>query len=298
MKSPMSAVEMFAAYIDGVEEQERRLFGSLPQGDIWTGRLARLFRFDPHRRLTPNLEVVAQYLKPQDVFLEVGGGAGRVGLPMALRCREVINVDRSPGMGAEFTASAAEAGIGNARLIQADWLDVRGVEGDVVFTADVTYFVRDIVRFVRKMEAAARRRVIITIWSVPPPHRDGRIFRLVYGEDQARVAGHADLLAALWEMSILPDVRVLSEPPWWETELPRTREAAVQMALQDWWLDPSDRLRAGGIIETCFDELFQPGPNGYLLLWREPMKELLITWETGAGLEPESKGRQADFRQN
>ena len=280
MKSPMSAVEMFAAYIDGVEEQERRLFGSLPQGDIWTGRLARLFRFDPHRRLTPNLEVVAQYLKPQDVFLEVGGGAGRVGLPMALCCREVVNVDRSPGMGAEFTGSASEAGIANARLVQSDWLDVEGIEGDVVFTADVTYFVRDIVRFVRKMEAAARRRVIIAIWSIPPPHRDGRIFRLVYGEDQAPVSGHADLLAVLWEMGILPDVRVLPEPPWWEVDLPRTKEAAVQMALQSSWLHESDHLRAGGVISTYVDELFRSTPNGYLPLWREPMKEMLITWET------------------
>jgi hypothetical protein len=280
MKSPMSAAERFAAYIDGVEEQERRLFDSRPQGDIWTGRLARLFRFDPHRQLTPNLEAVAGYLKPQDVFLEVGGGAGRVGLPMALRCREVVNVDRSPGMGAEFIGSASEAGIANARLVQSDWLDVEDIEGDVVFTADVTYFVRDIVQFVRKMEAAARRRVIIAIWSIPPPHRDGRIFRLVYGEDQAPVSGHQDLLAVLWEMGILPDVCVLPEPPWWEVDLPGTKEAAVQMALQSSWLHSSDHLRAGGVISTYVDELFRSTPNGYRPLWREPMKEMLITWET------------------
>ena len=279
----MNAAERFAAYIDGVEEQERRVFGSRPQEDIWTGRLARLFRFDPHRPLTPNLEAVAEYLRPDDVFVEVGGGAGRVGLPMALRCRELINVDRSLGMGAEFTGSASEAGITNARLVQSDWLDVEGVEGDVLFTADVTYFVRDIVPFIRKMEAAARRRVIIAIWSIPAPHRDGRIFRLVYGEDQALVSGHADLLAVLWEMGILPDVRVLPEPPWWELELPRTKEAAVQMALQSSWLDPSDHLRAGGVISTYVDELFRSTPNGYRPLWRQPMKEMLITWETNQG---------------
>ena len=276
----MNAAERFAAYIDGVEEQERRLFGSQPQGDIWTGRLARLFRFDPRRQLTPNLEAVAGYLRPEDVLVEVGGGAGRVGLPMALRCRELINVDRSPGMGAEFTSSAAEAGIANARLVQSDWLDVEGIEGDVVFTADVTYFVRDIVQFVRKMEAAARRRVIIAIWSIPPPHRDGRIFRLVYGEAQALVSGHQDLLTALWEMGILPDVHVLPEPPWWEVDLPRTKEAAVQMALQSSWLHESDHLRAGGVISAYLDELFASTPEGYRPLWRQPMKEMLITWET------------------
>ncbi|GIS95094.1 MAG: hypothetical protein CM1200mP22_23310 [Dehalococcoidia bacterium] len=35
--------------------------------------------------------------------------------------------------------------------------------------ANVTYFVRDIEKFVNKLEAAARRRVIITIWSIANP---------------------------------------------------------------------------------------------------------------------------------
>ena len=73
---------------------------------------------------------------------------------MALRCREVINVDSSEGMGEEFRECAAEAGITNARLVQSDWLEVEGVQGDVIVTANVTYFVRDIVRFISKLEEA------------------------------------------------------------------------------------------------------------------------------------------------
>ena len=272
-----SAAERYAAYFYGVEEQKARVFGPQSQEDIWTGDVARLYHLDPHRHLPANLEAVAEYVQPQDVFVEAGGGAGRVGLPISLRCRQVINVERSPGMGAEFAAVVSEAGIGNAKLVQADWLDVQDIRGDVAFAADVTYFVRDIVRFVRKMEAAARRRVIITVWSVPPPHRNAAIFGLVYGEDQALAPGHADLMAALWEMGILPDVRVLPDPPWWDGEPPRTREAAVQVAVEE--IDPSDHPHAAGIIEAHFDELFQPGPNGYIPLWRGPIKEMLITWE-------------------
>ena len=48
---------------------------------------------------------------------------------MALRCRDVINVDPSVGMGQEFNRFAAEAGIDNASFVLADWLDVDGVEG-------------------------------------------------------------------------------------------------------------------------------------------------------------------------
>lgn len=279
----VNALERFAAFQDRIEEQQNRLFGPLDETDIWRGPLAGLFRFDPRRPLTPNLEAIAQYLQPGDVFVDVGGGAGRVGLPMALRCRELISVEPSPAMRAEFNASATEGGVENARLVADDWLSAPSVEGDVVFTADVIYFIRDIEPFVRKMEAAARRRVIIALWSVPPPSRDSHLFRLVYGEEQAPSAGHPELLAALWEMGILPDVQVLPEPAWWETDLPSTREQAVQMVLDSVWLEPSDRQRARSAIETEFDGLFRPTPGGYLPLWRgpRPMKELLITWQTG-----------------
>src|SRR2546422_7557228 len=128
----------------------------------WEGPGARRFRADPHRPLDANLAVLASYTRPEDVLLDVGGGAGRVALPLALRCREVIIVDASPGMGAEFAAAAAEAGIPNARFIHANWLEAEGVQSDVVLTANVTYFVREIVRFLEKLATAARRRGTIT----------------------------------------------------------------------------------------------------------------------------------------
>ena len=45
--------------------------------------MAQLFRMDPSRDLDPNLDVVASYLRADDVFIDVGGGAGRVGPPGA-----------------------------------------------------------------------------------------------------------------------------------------------------------------------------------------------------------------------
>ena len=185
----MTAAEQYAACIDSVAEQQARLHDIGASGDPWTRRLARLFRFDPHRKLEPNLEIVASYLRPDDVLVDVGGGAGRVSLPLALRCKEAIVVDPSPGMGVEFDDCRDEAGISNARRIQADWMDVEGVTGDVVFSADVTYFVRDIVPFIEKLQASARRRVMVTLWSISPPNSETALFQLFYGEEMAPGAG-------------------------------------------------------------------------------------------------------------
>ena len=276
----MAAADQFALLLDAVAEQQARLHGIDPAADPWTGRLARLFRFDPHRALEPNLEAIAGYLRPDDVLVDVGGGAGRVSLPLALRCREAIAIDPSPGMGAEFDDCVRQAGIANARRIQANWMDVEGVEGDVVFTADVAYFVRDIVSFVEKLQAAARSRVMITLWSVAPPNSEAVLYELLYGEPMAPVPGFRELMAVLWDMGILPDLLVLPESPWWEQSLLRTRDEAIQDVLESGWVTEKEMDAAREKISLNFDRLFAFDGEKYQPKWRQPSRELLITWST------------------
>ena len=274
-----NAAEEYAARCDAVQEQLSRLYGPMP-ADIWTGNAAAQFRFDPRRELGPNMAALASYVMPGDVVVDVGGGAGRVSLPLALRCREVLTVEPSAGMAAEYNGSMQEAGITNARLLSVDWMDAEGIEGDVVLTCDVTYFVRDIVPFIEKMQSVSRRRVMIMVWSEPPPNRGAELFRRVFDEPLAPMPGHRELLPVLWDMGILPDVRVLPEPSWWEDWHHPTREAAVESVIFGRWSRESDRERARRIFEQQFNELFAPDGNGYRAIWRAPMRELLITWET------------------
>ena len=281
----MTAAEAYAARIDAVRAQRARLHGTPPPSDPWGGPVARRFRADPRRPLDANLAVLASHLRPEDVLIDVGGGAGRVALPLALRCREVLVVDASPGMGAEFTAVAAEAGIPNARFIHANWLEAEGVQGDVALTANVTYFVRDIVRFIEKLISAARRRVMITVWSVANPNQSAPLFHLVYGEEPVAAPGYRELLPVLWDLGILPDVHVLPGVPLVPggplgAQVPQTPEEAVQLALQGQWLGPHDQARARRLIEERFAELFAPSPEGFRPRWRQEAREVLITWET------------------
>jgi hypothetical protein len=276
----MNPTETYAAHLDAVRAQNARIYGPSPTGDSWGGAAARQFRFDPRRELDRNMAFIASYVRPDDVVVDVGGGAGRVGLPLALRCKDVFNIEPSPGMGAEFESLAQDAGITNASRVPTTLAEASGPRGDIAFTADVTYFVREIVDFIRQLEAAASRRVMITIWSEPPPNRRAKLFQLVYGEEQAALPGQAQLLPVLWDMGILPDVHVLPESPWWENERPPTREDAVKLVLEDRVIRPEDRDRAAPLIESHFDELFSPSEAGFVPQWRADMRELLITWET------------------
>ena len=275
---PSSAGE-YATLLDAVDEQQERLFGPRP-ADIWTGQSAAQFRFDPHRELDPNLAVLASYIDPDDVVVDVGGGAGRLSLPLALRCREVLTVEPSAGMAAEYEGSRQEAAVSNARLVPASWTDGHGIEGDVTLTCDVTYFVRDIVPFVEKMQLAARRRVIILVWSEPPPNRGSDLFRRVYGEPLAPMPGHRELLPVLWDLGVLPNLQVLPDPTWWEDWHYRTKEEALDSVIFGRWSGDDVRDRARRIFDEQFNELFVAEGNGYRAIWRQPMRELLITWET------------------
>lgn len=283
----MTAVETYAALVDAANAQRTRLRGEEPPATRWNREIAQRFTSDPHRHLDENLAILATYVEPHDVLIDVGGGAGRLSLPLALRCREAIVVDVSQNMEEAFRVCAATAGISNTRFVRSDWLAAEALQGDLALAANVTYFVRDIVPFIRKMEAAARRRVLLTVRSVPGPNLRATLFRLVYGEEQLPAPGYRELLLVLWEMGILPDVRVLPGPYLGvgcavETGLPQTREQAVEMALQGGWLRPADRERAYGVINAHYDELFAAGPEGFRPLWHPVTRELLITWETAA----------------
>ena len=274
----MTPAETYAAHLDAVQSQNSRIYGPSSGDDPW-GAAARQFRFDPRRELDRNLLVIASYVQPDDIVADVGGGAGRVGLPLALQCKEVLNIEPSPGMGAEFETLVREANISNGRLIPSSFAEVQELTSDIVITADVTYFVRDIVAFIRKLEATASRRVMITIWSEPPPNRSADFFALVYGEKQAVLPGLSQLMPVLSDMGIYPDVHVMPANPWWENQPISIKSDAVDMLLMDRVTKPEDREHVRLLIEDNFDRLFSIGEKGFVPIWRLDMRELLITWE-------------------
>ena len=290
-----TAADQYAARVDAVLAQRTRLRGPQPPGDLFAGLPADhpILKAHPRRPLDANLEIIASYIAPDDVVIDVGGGAGRVSLPLALRCREVINMEPSVAMGAGFTANVTQAGITNARVIAGDWLTVDPPVGTVALVNHVTYLTREIVPFIEKLEQVGQRRVLITVNSPPPPSWHRVLYHLVHGETEEVVPGHVELVNVLWELGILPmcaSCRSHSATPIVPAP---TREAAIAGAVArgggDQWTfwplrtDLEQRLRH--LLETRFDELFAAGPDGFIPRWITPGREILITWQPNTGAE-------------
>ena len=248
-----------------------------------------LVKADPLRPLDPNLAVIASYIEADDVIIDVGGGAGRISLPLALRCREVINVDPSPTMRMGFRRNAARAGITNTRIIEGEWPNVDAPAGSVALVNHVTYLTREIVPFIKKLEQAGRRRILITVNSVPPPSFQRVLYQLVHGEAEEVVPGHVELINVIWELGILPDIRVSPLPSVPLAPAPG-REAAIAGAIArfpgeqwGWWglgSDLEQRMRV--VLESRFDELFAASPEGFIPRYITPGNEILITWQPSA----------------
>ena len=286
-----SAADRYAARVDTVLAQRARLRGPPPPGDQRAACPADnpLVKADPLRSLDPNLAVIASYIEADDVIIDVGGGAGRISLPLALRCHEVINVEPSPTMRMGFTRNAAGAGISNARIIEGEWPNIDAPAGSVALVNHVTYLTRKIVPFIKKLEQAGRRRVLITVNSVPPPSFQRVLYQLVRGEAEQVVPGHVELINVIWELGILPEIRVSPHPSVPLAPAP-SREAAIAGAIArfpgeqwGWWdlgSDLESRLRS--ILGTRFDELFTAGPDGFIPRYITPGREILITWQPKA----------------
>src|SRR5207248_7761954 len=113
--------------------------------------------------------------------------------------------------------------------------------------------------------------------------------QLVHSEAEEVVPGLAELVNVLWELGILPDVRVLPQSGTPQVLPAPTRGAAITEAIgrfmgAQWAFWPAgaelaQRVRA--LLDQHFDELFVADSGGFTPGWLRAGREVLITWRPG-----------------
>jgi len=82
-----------------------------------------------------------------------------------------------------------------------------------VFAAHVTYGVRPIEPFLRKLDAVATRHAVLVVMRDPPQSPIAPFWQAVHGEARLPLPCRDELLAALAELGIVPDAAGLAPVP-------------------------------------------------------------------------------------
>lgn len=270
------AAARWRAMVLAEHAQSDRARGTTPPPDFWQARTG-FFRQDPRRADDPMVERIARELLPYWTVLDVGAGAGRHALPLALRCRHVTAVEPSPAMGEGFRAVAAEAGIANVSLVQATWEQADVPTADVVLCSNVLYTVRDAAPFVSKLDRHAHEKVLVILHTEAPLYFTAPLWKAVHGEERLRLPALKELLELLWEMDCYPNVEMLPVLPrrGWESW-----DAAKQQLVGALFIAPGSSQEAR--LDAAMRELLVEADGRLSVRENQPGRPALVSWQPAA----------------
>lgn len=255
-------------------------FREVPDGADFYAPVRSLFRADPTRTDDPVLNALLALVEPGETWLDVGAGAGRFALPIALALRpsggRVIATDVSPSMLQGLREIADGHRIDNVETIEARWPfadEATAPSGDVALIAHVGYDIEAIGPFLDAFEASARRLCVGVLMDRAPASASDPFWPPVHGEARVPLPGLPELVEILRARGREPQVRRIVQ----EARSFDSRETLAGFARRQLWIDP------GGAKERRFqaavDELVVPDSGGGWTLRDRPTNDIgIVTW--------------------
>ena len=241
---PIDAVRAaWAARVHDDREQVERAREVEDPADFYAP-VAERFKLDPRRGEDPTLEMLLRDAHAEETWLDVGAGAGRYALPLALRVEHVVAVEPSPRMVQLLREGMREHRIGNLDVIESAWPMADPPAAEVALVAHIGYYIADIEPFLEQLEAAASRLCVAVMGESAMTTVVSLFWEHVQGEPRVRLPALPELLILLLARGRLPEVRLVDRPP----PVFASADEALTMARRQLWLragsQKDDRLRA------------------------------------------------------
>ncbi|MEA2548133.1 MAG: hypothetical protein QOE42_731, partial [Chloroflexota bacterium] len=224
------------------------LVREVPDRDFYAP-VSSLFVADPRRTGEEALDALLRLARPDERWLDIGAGAGRYALPLALRVAEVIAVEPTASMRNALRAGKSEHGLDNLTLVGAAWPDALAELGeptvaDVAFIAHVGYDIEAIGPFLDAMDRAAGRMCVAMLTDQSPASVADPFWPLVHGMERVPLPALPELLELLRARGRHPEVERVERAP-------RTFDSFEGLATfvrRQLWIDDTgakeDRFRA------------------------------------------------------
>ena len=272
-----SAVVAWRSRVESHQAQSQRVMdASARTEDYWAG-YASAFRADPRRADDETLDILLGLAEETSTVLDVGGGAGRFALPLALKCVSVTVVDPSEGMLAQLRLAIEEEAVKNISMVRSEWETADVEPKDLVLCAHVVYWVADIARFIRKLEHHANRLVALVCFVDAPQSYLAGLWETVHGEPRIDLPALTELASVLWELEIYPDVVMV---PTRRTRTFESPESALEDLTRRLFIGDNpvkeERLRA------ALRYSLESTPDGLVLAGAKPERQGIIMWRTAS----------------
>jgi len=272
-----AAEAAWGARVRAHHEQSARV-REMPEGGDFYAPVSRLFVADPRRTDDEVLDHLLPLALPGDTWLDIGAGAGRYALPLALRVLEVVALDPSPGMLVALREQAAEHRIANVRPIEGRWpVDPAlgpAPTADAALIANLGYDVEAIGPFLDAMEAATRRLCVAILADRQPSAPAHAFWPPVHGEARIELPALDDFIHLLRARGRNPrEVRVARPGRAFPT-----REELAGWLRNQLFLEPGAAKDA--VLQRELGARLVTHPDGGVILAPEvPMSTGIVTWK-------------------
>ncbi len=256
-------------------QSENMRGGAPPPSDYWRGR-ANMFRADPRRTEDQLLDRLLEFTWTTDAVIDVGAGGGRLALPLALNCQQVVAVEPSESMVSVLREQAGESGIGNVTVVHSTWEDAEVEPGDLVVCAHVVYTVRDIDDFLVKLAAHARNRVAVVVYNAPPQSQIYPLWKQVHGEERLPLPSLPELLEVLDELGIQPTIDHLEAR---ESQGFESIEQALEQLSGRLYVSPESP--AAGRLQGLLPEMLEEDDTRWKVRGSESLHQVVVSWNPG-----------------
>ena len=276
----LEAESAWAARVRANREQVDRL-REVPDGRDFYASVSAIFRADPRRTNDPVLDRMLRLAEPFDVWLDIGAGAGRYALPLALAVREVIAVEPSDSMLAGLRDGARDAGVHNVRIVQERWppktvgrrRERRGkiLAADVALIAHVGYDIEEIGPFLGAMEGASSRLCVAVLMERSPASVAYPFWQEAFGEPRAPLPALPEFVDLLRARGRKPALEMVDA----ERRIWSSRDELLGFLRRQLWVDPGGRRDK--LVEQLVEARLERVPNGFALAG-EANPIGIVTW--------------------